>query len=175
MNRASYTMRLLAAAIAIALGCGCGVKGAPIPPETTRPMQILDLEAIPEHRGIQLSWTRPQQYFGGKRMRDLGGFVVMRAEGQEQYAPVVEIPVTDQERFQVVNRFSYTDHTVSGGHTYRYEVYSHTTDGYRSLPSNEVVVHYVRSSAAPHPKTPASPATERPPSIKPAPPPPSTP
>jgi hypothetical protein len=138
---------LVAALLAISTAPGCGVKSAPIPPEAARPQQILDLEAIPERHGIQLTWTRPEQYSSGKSMKDLSGFTVMRADGQDQYQPIVEVPVTDQERFQVATHFSYTDNTAAPGHYYRYEVVSHTTDGYKSLPSNEAALQYVRHRA----------------------------
>jgi len=157
-----------AALLAIALAPGCGVKSAPIPPEAARPQQILDLEAIPERRGIQLTWSRPEQYTSGKSMRDLAGFTVMRAEGQQQYQPIVEVPVTDQERFQVASRFTYTDNTAAPNHFYRYEVVSHTTDGYKSLPSNEASLNYIRPRALPPTASQAAPAVENP---APAPPP----
>ncbi len=154
---------LMAVLLALAIAPGCGVKSAPIPPEAARPQQILDLEALPERHGIQLTWTRPEQYASGKSMKDLAGFTVMRAEGQEQYQPIVEVPITDQERLQVATHFAYTDTTPAQGHYYRYEVVSHTTDGYKSLPSNEAGLRYVRPAAA----VPAIPLT-LPPSRNPA-------
>lgn len=148
MNRMKLATPVLAAALVAALiAPGCGVKSTPIPPEAARPQQILDLEALPERHGIQLTWTRPEQYASGKSMKDLAGFTVMRADGQEPYQPLVEVPVTDQERIQVVTRYSYTDNTAEPGHSYRYEVTSHTMDGYKSLPSNEALLQYVRPPA----------------------------
>lgn len=139
------TPAVVAALLAVSIVAGCGVKSAPIPPEAARPEQILDLEALPERHGIQLTWTRPQKYASGQSMKDLSGFTVMRATDQDQYQPIVEVPVTDQERIQVVTRFSYTDNTVESGHDYRYEVVAYTTGGYKSLPSNEAALHYVRT------------------------------
>jgi hypothetical protein len=156
---AGATWILAAVLLAVAIAPGCGVKNAPIPPEAARPQQILDLEAIPERRGIQLTWSRPEQYASGKSMNDLGGFTVMRADGQAQYQPIVEVPVTDRERFQVAARFTYTDNTAAPNHFYRYEVVSHTTDGYKSLPSNEAALSYVR----PRPALPAPLGTPAPP------------
>jgi hypothetical protein len=150
---------LMAALLAVSIASGCGVKSAPIPPEEARPQQILDLEAIPVRHGVQLSWSRPEAYASGKSMKDLSGFAVMRATGQEPYQALVEVPVTDQERFQVATRFSYTDNTAAPGHRYRYEVISHTTDGYKSLPSNEAALQYVRPRApipGPHTSPPRS-------------------
>jgi hypothetical protein len=158
MKRIKFATPVVAMAfLAVSIISGCGVKSAPIPPEAARPQQILDLEALPERHGIQLTWTRPEQYASGQSMKDLSGFTVMRAAGQDEYQPIVEVPVTDQERIQVVTRFSYTDNTVSSGHSYRYEVVSHTTGGYKSLPSNEAALQYVRARP-PLPGPQASPA-----------------
>jgi len=154
MKRSKISILILAAAcFAAAIAPGCGVKSAPIPPEAARPQQILDLEAIPERRGIQLSWSRPENYASGQTMHDLAGFTIMRAEGQDQYQPIVEVPITDQERFQVASHFSYTDNTAAANQSYRYEVVSHTSDGYKSMPSNEAALEYIR----PQPLLPASP------------------
>jgi hypothetical protein len=153
--RINSTFVFIAVLLLAAIAPGCGVKSAPIPPEAARPQQILDLEAIPERRGIQLSWSRPEQYASGQSMHDLGGFTVMRAEGQDQYQPIVEVPITDQERFQVASRFSYLDNTAAPNHYYRYEVVSHTSDGYKSLPSNEASLQYIR----PQPVIPPAPAS----------------
>ncbi|HTW86747.1 MAG TPA: hypothetical protein VMD75_01965 [Candidatus Binataceae bacterium] len=143
------TPAVLATLFAVSMVAGCGVKSMPIPPEAARPQQILDLEALPERHGIQLTWTRPQRYASGQSMKDLSGFTVMRAEDQEQYQPIVEVPVTDQERIQIVTRFSYTDNTVESGHDYRYEVVAYTTGGYKSLPSNEAELQYVHTLPPP--------------------------
>ena len=71
-------------------------------------------------------------------MRDLGGFVLLRSEGNEPFQPLVELPVTDQERFSPQRTFSYLDGETQVGNSYRYEIVSRTTDGYTSAPSNEV-------------------------------------
>jgi hypothetical protein len=77
-------------------------------------------------------------YVSGHTMRDLGGFVLLRSEGNQPFQPVVELPVTDQERFAPQRTFTYVDGETRIGSSYRYEVVSRTTDGYTSAPSNEV-------------------------------------
>src|SRR5512135_66618 len=101
---------LVLAASAVLLGVGCGVKSAPIAPELVRPAAIADLRATADNHGIKLSWARPTHYVGGRMMRDLGGFILLRGSGANgAMAPLVELPVTDQERFSVEREFSFID------------------------------------------------------------------
>ena len=78
------------------------------------------------------------RYVSGHSMRDLGGFVLLRGEGNQPFQPLVELPVTDQERFSPQRTYSYVDDETQVGNSYRYEIVSRTTDGYTSMPSNEV-------------------------------------
>src|SRR5579859_6714636 len=89
----------LAAALALAAWLsGCGVKGAPIAPELARPEPILDLRATADVSGIKLTWERPTRYASGRSIRDLEGFVILRSESEGPMEPLVELPVSDQER-----------------------------------------------------------------------------
>jgi len=132
---------------------GCGVKSAPVPPEYARPERILSLHAIPAIGGIKLTWQRPTRYNGGHTMRDLSGFVLMRAEGDGPMTALVNIPVTDQERFQLEDVFSYLDAETKMGARYRYTIIAQTSDGYHSEPSNEVELTRVKPPLAPNPDT----------------------
>ncbi len=132
---------------------GCGVKSAPVPPEYARPERILSLHAEAAAGGIKLTWQRPSHYTGGHTMRDLSGFVLMRAAGNEPMAALVKIPVTDRERFQVEEEFSYLDRESRMGGPYRYSVVSETSDGYHSEPSNEVEFTRTKPPLAPNPDT----------------------
>jgi hypothetical protein len=132
---------------------GCGVKSAPVPPEYARPERILSLRAEPAAGGIKLTWQRPSHYNGGHAMRDLSGFVLMRAEGDGPMTALVKIPVTDRERFQVEEEFSYLDRESRMGGRYRYGVVSETSDGYHSEPSNEVEFTRIKPPSAPNPDT----------------------
>ncbi|MGH7865964.1 MAG: hypothetical protein ACREQB_13310 [Candidatus Binataceae bacterium] len=147
---ASIALAMMLLAFASTLP-GCGVKSAPIPPEEARPERILDLSAESVNDGVRLNWGRPRNYAGGKSLRDLGGFNVVRAEGQGGYQTLVEVPVTDQERFQVQRDFTFVDQNTQLGVDYRYVVISRTIDGYDSLPSNEITI---RRSAPPPPPNP---------------------
>jgi hypothetical protein len=132
---------------------GCGVKSAPIPPEYARPERILSLHAAAAAGGIKLTWQRPSHYAGGHTMRDLSDFVVMRAPENEPMNALVKIPVTDQERFQVEDEFSYLDRETKMGDRYRYAVIAETSEGYHSEPSNEVAFTRIRPPLAPNPDT----------------------
>jgi hypothetical protein len=115
---------------------GCGAKSRPIPPERTHPERINDLSAKPDSQGVQLTWSRPLKYSGGKSLRDLAGFRLLRAEGDGPFSEISDLPVTDQERFRKARRFAYIDTTAALGHSYRYAIIAETSDGYQSDPSN---------------------------------------
>jgi len=78
------------------------------------------------------------RYASGHSLRDLGGFVILRGEDHQPFQPLVELPVTDQDRFSPQRRFSYVDGEALLGNSYRYEIVSRTIDGYASAPSNKV-------------------------------------
>lgn len=157
MNRVRRAIVLAGLATALAL-CGCGVKGPPLPPEQARPERITSLRALADKDGIRLTWPRPGSYAGGKEMRDLAGFAVMRAQGGAPMTSVAELPITDRERFQKMDRFEWVDSATVIGTTYRYQIISMTDDGYRSDPSNEVAFARVAPAAPPNPENFALPA-----------------
>jgi hypothetical protein len=138
---------VVAAVMAIVIGLGCGAKSRPVPPELTHPDRVNDLSAKSNSKGILLTWSRPMKYGGGKPLKDLSGFRLLRAEGDGSLADLVELPVTDQERFQKVHRFAYIDTTAQMGHSYRYVMITETPDGYESDPSN--TVRQTRTTPAP--------------------------
>ena len=138
----------------IALGAwlccaGCGVKSRPLPPEDVRPERITDLEAASVAKGVRITWSRPEHYTGGSKMRDLGKFVIMRASGDGAPSAIADIPVTDLQRFRQQHHFSFVDGDAEVGHQYRYQIISMTADGYESLPSNRAGI--VRAVPKPPP------------------------
>ncbi len=152
MRRLTMRRWLMVAAMALALaaGAGCGAKSRPIPPSQTHPERVNDLSAAPDPHGVRLSWSRPEKYTSGKQLRDLAGFRLMRAEGASgSFSELAELPVTDQERFQKVRRFTYVDRSALLGHDYRYLMVAETIDGYQSEPSN--VAQLIRTVPAPPP------------------------
>jgi hypothetical protein len=143
---------LLAVIIAPTLGIGCGVKSPPIAPQLAVPEQITSLNAIAEKDGVRLAWDRPGHTAGGHKMSDLGSFEINRAQGSGEFLPLAEIPVTDQDRFQQQQRFSYLDNTAVVGRRYRYQVISATLDNYRSEPSNLAEISYEPPAPPPNPE-----------------------
>jgi hypothetical protein len=141
----------LVVVVGVAIGLpGCGVKNAPIPPEYAAPERILDLRAQADPGGIKLTWSRPTRYVGGHSMRDLSAFVIKRADGDGLMTALVNIPVTDQERFQLEEEFSYLDGETKMGNRYRYSVTAEAA-GYHGDPSNEVEFTRIKPPAAPNP------------------------
>jgi uncharacterized protein len=164
MTRANRTNRaltngMIAAVVAIGMSvailatslAGCGVKSAPIPPEYARPERIIDLHADAAVGGIELTWTRPDSYVGGHTMRDLSGFLLMRGEGDAPMTMLIKIPVTDRERFQVQDEFTYLDGETRMGSRYRYSIIAETDDGYHSEPSNQVDFTRIKPPVSPNP------------------------
>ena len=150
----SVSTRLFFLLGALLLATGCGVKSAPVPPELARPERIADLRAVPDANGIKLSWGRPTRYSGGHTMRDLGGFVILRASSANgQMEPLAELPVTDRERFAIEHEFSYIDNETVVGQVYRYAIVSRTLDGYVSEASNTVDFTRVKPPPPPNPDT----------------------
>jgi len=85
-------------------------------------------------------------------MRDLGSFEIDRAENTAAFQPLIEIAVTDQDRFQQQRKFTYLDAGAEVGHHYRYQVISLTLDAYRSDPSNEAEITRVLPKPPPNPE-----------------------
>lgn len=140
------------ALLAVALMLGCGVKSRPIPPSQTHPERVSDLSAKPDSHGIRLTWSRPMRYTGGRSLRDLAGFRLLRARGAGAFKEVAQLPVGDQERFQKVHRFAYVDTSAKMGLVYRYEIIAETTDGYQSAPSNIVTLTRTKPRPPPSPE-----------------------
>ena len=135
-------MGLLPVAL-LGITVACGRKAMPRPPEDVVPASIADLTATQTAAGIELVWSRPTAFADGTRLRDLAGFAVDRwAEVGVEAPPnrLVELPVTDRDRFRKIKRFSYLDTTTIVGIAYRYRVVSFTDDGYFSGPSNAVMI-----------------------------------
>lgn len=153
-NRGKWlTLALMIAALASAAFLGCGVKSQPIPPESARPEKILGLEAANAKDGIRLTWPRPEDYAGGEKMKDLGSFVISRAQEGKPAEKIGDIQVHDEGRFQVQRTFTFIDGSTIMGKTYHYQVTSGTTDGYVSEPSNDVTIVRRSPSAPPNPET----------------------
>lgn len=130
----------------------CGVKSPPIPPERAVPERIVGLNATSQKNGVLLSWERPDRTAGGGKLRDLGSFEIDRAENTNAFQELIRIPVTDLDRFQQQQKFTYLDAGAQAGHHYRYQVISSTLDSYRSDPSNEAEITHEIPKPPPNPE-----------------------
>jgi hypothetical protein len=75
---------------------------------------------------------------------------------------LVKFPVTDQERFQVEEEFSYLDGETQTGRRYRYAIIAEAEGGYYGPASNEVDITRTKPALPPNPDTyqlPAPPAS----------------
>jgi hypothetical protein len=152
--------RLLVCALLAALACG--KKGPPVAPQLVRPGSPENFSAVVIPEGIRLSWNRPEKYSGGRRMNDLGRFVIERAPAEGQLAPfarVGEVLVTDQTRFRKDRHLEWTDGDVTAGTAYLYRVTAVTLDGYKSNPTLPVTVRFGPASPTVI-EAPAAPETE---------------
>ena len=124
---------------------GCGRKGPVLAPELVRPEPPTELAASPTPEGVRLTWTRPVRYTGGQRMRDLGSFVIERADADTtapQFTRVGTLELRDQTRFRQERRLTYTDRDVRAGGQYVYRVTARTIDGYDSAAAGPVAVRF---------------------------------
>src|SRR5262249_44224343 len=131
--------------LALALALACGKKGPPVPPQLVRPGTPEAFAAVVMPQGIRLSWNRPDKYSGGRKMNDLGRFVIERAPAEGQLAPfarVGEVLVTDQTRFRKDRHLEWTDGDVTAGTADLYRVTAVTLDGYKSTPTLPVTVRF---------------------------------
>lgn len=154
------TRRLLSLALLLVAFFACGRKTAVKPPELAAPERV---EIAAENRmpGVRLTWQRPRTYADGSRMYNLAGFRLERRESGSDFAPLIELPVTDRERFRQIRRFHYLDRSALEGLDYDYRVLSFTLDGYVSEPSNTVSILRIAPTPTPR-KQPTTGATPPP-------------
>ena len=144
---------------ALVLAAACGRKSPPIAPELVQPEPVGNLAAVGTADGVRLSWLRPDQYSGGQRMNDLGGFVVeRRAEGTPAFARVATIEVQDQTRFRKDRHLEWVDRGAEAGTHYFYRVTAYTLDGYRSPPAGPVAALAGGAGEPDPPEPPKGPA-----------------
>jgi len=143
----------MVAFIAAASWIGCGVKSKPVPPQAARPQAIEDLRAASVKDGIRLTWGRPTIYEAGGKMRNLGYFEIMRSDDRGPLHQAGDVQVTDQERFQQQQVFTFVDGDTVVGQSYVYEIVSFTQDNYHSLPSNRASIERTVPRPPPNPDT----------------------
>jgi hypothetical protein len=125
---------------AVLLLAACGLKTPPLPPEAVQPREATSLVASSTTGGVQLVWRRPTEYSGGRRMNDLGGFEIERAETIGDFVGIGDFQLSDEQRYRQDRRLEWTDASAVPGATYRYRIIAYTLDGYRSTPAGPVEV-----------------------------------
>lgn len=125
---------ILLLVLALALPA-CGRKSRPLAPELVRPLPPAELVASRTRDGVTLTWRRPTRTTGGRSLDDLVAFVIERGHGENDFAPVAQIPVDDGERFRPVTRFEWRDPQPPAGVLVRYRVFAVTRGGLRSAPA----------------------------------------
>jgi hypothetical protein len=140
------TRRTLLVALLVSGALACGHKSPPLAPELVQPEAPAEVVAASIPDGVRLTWRRPERYSSGKRMNDLGSFVVERAagEGAPVFTRVGEVELDDRGRFRQERRIVWTDVAVTPGQLYAYRITAVTLDHYRSAPSGPVTIRYER-------------------------------
>ncbi len=132
---------LIAIVLTLAVaGAACGLKTDPRGADQVRPKEISSLAGETTPTGVKVTWTRTGSYADGRRMDDLGGFLIFRGVAGAEAEQIGEIEVVDRDRFRPEKRYEFVDAGVTKGQTYYYRVISYTTDRYYSEPSNQVTI-----------------------------------
>lgn len=140
-QKRSLTAPAIAAlAAALALASACGRKVDPQPADLVQPKAVADLTAEVSPQAVHLVWNRPNVYVNGRRMDDLGGFIVFRGVPGARAEQIGTIEVLDRDRLRPETRYEFFDDKAAKGKLYYYRIVSYTTDKYYSPPSNQVVV-----------------------------------
>lgn len=150
----------------------CGRTGPVVAPELVHPKPPADVFATAMPDGVQLRWARPSQYTSGKRMRDLGSFIIERATDTGttlEFTEIGTVTLEDRYRFQQDRRVEWLDTSATDGQRYAYRVVAVTLDDYHSEPAGPVSIDFRRPTAKPTP--PPKPKSNTP-SLLPLPPPP---
>jgi hypothetical protein len=146
IGRAGFFHLLLPVACCLLLS-GCGAKGPLRAPEGAIPEPIKDLRAKAGNQGVNLTWSRPENYLDGKPLNDLAGFIIFRKDISKTcpecpvpYRERAAVNVEDQQKFQKRKQYGFVDQELQPQTIYRYRVISKVMDDTLSEPSNEVEV-----------------------------------
>jgi len=121
------------------LAVSCGKKGPLELPEDVRPAAISDLRAESLEGETVLSWTRPRRNADGSSFRDLAGFLIVRASGDDPtFRRAAFLDMKGQDIRD--GRVTWTDPAARTGETYTYRVSSRNSLKAFSLPSNLATV-----------------------------------
>lgn len=80
MNMVVRNMVILLAVLGMAIVSACGRKGALVPPEALVPAAVGSLDVRQQGGDLLVSWSAPTREQGGRPLRDLAGFQLLRRQ-----------------------------------------------------------------------------------------------
>lgn len=142
---------------------GCGRKGPLAPPEALVPAAIVDLRVAQQGESFLLSWSAPTREAGGRPLKELAGFRLLRREVLPPAEDCEECPdayrliaTVDLEYLREARRFGdrffYGDAGLRSGATYQYKLVAFRRDGTASRDSNRSRHRLVLPPPPPVPK-----------------------
>jgi hypothetical protein len=125
-------LQLLFLLLSCLVATGCGIKGFPRPEQQAAPPQIKDAQAQVNPRGVELTWSIPDQLLTKSKVGSYQ-LVIQRAEIKWENRNCLECPAQFQDK-QVIetlhpepavragNKYTWVDSNVSRDHAYRYQI-----------------------------------------------------
>jgi predicted small lipoprotein YifL len=152
--------RILLIILLLALLAACGRKGPLVPPDTMIPASVSTLQVEQKEDRFYVTWSAPTSDAGGKPLKDLGGFRLMRREVlppdedceacPTAYSVVQTVDLEYLKGVRVYNNiYIFTDAGLKDGTTYQYKLISFKKDGAESAPSNRIRRKKVATPPAP--------------------------
>lgn len=125
----SIPLRIIFIIALVSLVSACGRRSDPKPPEVTAPKPVRFLTAKGDVNAVSLSWQAPEENAHGDPLIDLAGFVIHRAEFDEdktpRYKKIGEVEIernaeTDAPNYTAKTIFNFRDTNVTPGVRYQY-------------------------------------------------------
>ena len=139
---------------------GCGVKGDPVPPRSSVPQAIENLEIFSRDGQLVLQWSIPKKDTDGQELAGLSGFRVWRREAlpaddecptcPKKFNSIADIDFLNLPAEQKKQRvLTFWDDDDKKEVRYVYAVTSYTAQGRESKKSNHVSVRWISPPPSP--------------------------
>jgi len=134
----------------IILAGGCGVKAPPIPPDVLVPKGATDLRGTVKEEIFELTWSLPKTNVKGSEPVDLVRSLVFRRDETRgcpecpgEFKVRAELDLRSPEGYRLEkNTVTWVDKDLKEGVIYMYKVVGVNHWGYKSTPSNEVMIKW---------------------------------
>lgn len=134
--------------VCVILAWGCGVKAPPTPPDVLVAKAITNLHGTVKEEAVELTWGMPKKNADGSTPVDLVRFLVLRRDETKgcpecpgEFAVRAELDLRSPEGYRLEkDTVTWTDKDLTEGVIYMYKVVSVNHWGYKSPPSNEVMI-----------------------------------